>query len=92
VRRKLALAAGAAAGAVAAVLLRRRPAAEPATDARTEELRRKLAEAREAEPPAQPTAAEPEPVVDVEEARRRVHEEGRSAVDEMQRSGEDVDD
>jgi hypothetical protein len=89
VRRKLALAVGAATGAVAAVLLRRRPATEPATDERTEDLRRKLAEAREAESSAEPAVAEPEPEVDVEEARRRVHEEARAAVDEMQRSGED---
>jgi hypothetical protein len=88
VRRKLALAAGAVAGAVATVLLRRRPASEKEPDARTEELRRKLAEAREAEPAAS-AAPEPEPEVDVEEARRRVHEEARAAVDEMQRSGED---
>lgn len=70
------------------MLLRRRPAKEAEPDARTEELRRKLAEAREAEP-SEPAAPEPEPEVDVEEARRRVHEEARAAVDEMQRSGED---
>ena len=94
-RRKLALLAGATIGAAAAVLLRRRPAsttpAEP--DERTEELRRKLAEAREAEPADAPSEPDPQPepelTVDLEESRRRVHDEARAAMDEMQRSGED---
>ena len=57
---------------------------EPATpepDARAEELRAKLAESRVAEP-----ATEDEPVSDPEspeDRRRRVHEEGRAALDEM---------
>jgi hypothetical protein len=95
-RRKLALAAGAAIGAAAGIFWRRGrtpapPAAEP--DERTEELRRKLAEAREAEPAAGPPApepeAEPELTVDLEESRRKVHDEARAAMDEMQRAGED---
>jgi hypothetical protein len=50
-------------------------------DARAEELRAKLAESRVAEP-----ATEDEPVSDPEspeDRRRRVHEEGRAALDEM---------
>jgi hypothetical protein len=62
-------------------LLRRRrpptaapaPLADPAGD-----LRRKLAETRE-EPAAEPA----EPVADLDERRRRVHDAGRAAVDEM---------
>ncbi len=101
-RRKLALFAGATIGAAAGILWRRgqKPAAPAEPDERTEELRRKLAEAREAEPAAAPepkSEAEPEPVpepepeiaVDLEESRRRVHDEARAAMDEMQRSGED---
>ncbi len=62
--------------------LRRRPhvAAEPTPtepDGRAEELREKLAETREAEPEPE---AEPE---SPEDRRRRVHEEGRAALDDM---------
>ena len=95
-RRKLALFAGATIGAAAGILWRRgqKPAAPAEPDERTEELRRKLAEAREAEPAAAPEPTpevepEPEIAVDLEESRRRVHDEARAAMDEMQRSGED---
>jgi hypothetical protein len=83
---------------------RRHPAQEKALpDQRAEELARKLAETR-AEPPtgvhegdshlpvtgSGADAAEPKPPVEAEidETRRRVHEEGRSTVDEMRRSGD----
>ena len=56
------------------------PAADE-TDDRAEELRAKLAESRESEEPspAEPVASEES----VEERRRRVHEEGRAAIDRM---------
>ena len=79
--------------------LRRRPqvAAEPMpepppTEDPAEELRAKLAESRTAEtvvvdePPPEPVAEE-EPAVDPEDRRRRVHEEGRSTLDEMRSDG-----
>ena len=75
-------------------------------DPRAEDLRRKLAEAREAAAAeddfeAEGTAGEPlveerttredNPVVasggDVEEARRRIHEEGRAAAEDMRGGG-----
>jgi hypothetical protein len=70
-----------------------RSAEEP--DERADELRAKLAESRAAEPTAEPVVEEQSPVevtseVEVEpepespaERRRRVHEEGRAALDEM---------
>jgi len=82
---------GAVWGFVAYRLWRRRrqpavasaPTAEE-SDARAEELRAKLAEARAGEEPA---PAEPgEDPESVEERRRRVHEEGRAAIDEMRDS------
>jgi len=147
VRRNAKLALVAVAGAaVGAVLARlRRPAEAPPAvpDRRAEELRRKLAEARDApadeddfeaagmgaetvveepprpEPPAaepEPPAAEPEPPAtepeppaepsppapaagedqppepppsdEFEAMRRRIHEEGRAAAEEMRRSAE----
>ena len=103
-RKKAALVGGAIAGAVGAVLLRRRQAPEPAPaapgpDPRAEELRQKLAEAREAaehedEFEAAGMGAETivtEPEVDVDEARRRVHEAGRAAADDIRRSGDEGD-
>jgi hypothetical protein len=82
---------GGAVGGIAAYrFVRRQEAALQPTaeaDARADELRAKLAESRAAEPVAEPMpeedsepAAEPE---SPEERRRRVHEEGRSALDEM---------
>ncbi len=68
------------------------PWAEPAAvedpDDRVEELRAKLAETRAAEPappvpPSPPPAPPPAPDATLDERRRRVHEEGRAAIDEM---------
>jgi hypothetical protein len=89
-RRLTAWIGGVAAGVVAYRFWHRRPQAaaepslEPTTeeqDDRADELRAKLAESRvEGEPPP----AEPEqPSEAVEERRRRVHEEGRAALDDM---------
>jgi hypothetical protein len=58
-------------------------AAEPDADP-ADELRRKLAESREEEPAM---AAEP-PAADVADRRAEVHEQGRSALDEMKSSDE----
>jgi hypothetical protein len=63
-------------------------------DGRAEELRAKLAEARqivderEADEEREVTvdAAEPAPALAPEDRRRDVHEQGRAAVDEMRRS------
>lgn len=75
-------------------LLRRRPS-EPAGADPAEELRRKLAEAREAggardEDEAGETpvdAAEPAPPRSLEERRAAVHEKAQEALDEMRRLG-----
>lgn len=108
-RRNLLLLAGAAAGAVGAYVLRRRgagvPGAGPGPDPRAEELRRKLAEAREATPDEEDFEAagmagetqieEKSPPInpaaamsggDVEEVRKRIHEEARRSAEEMKRS------
>ena len=98
-RKKAALLGGAIAGAVGAVVLRRRrgQTVEPEADPRADELRRKLAEAREAaehEDEFQAagmgaeTIVEEAPEPDVDEARRRVHEAGRAKAEEMRESGE----
>jgi hypothetical protein len=80
---------GAAGGVAAYRLFRRRRdeveeqpvEAVPEPDLRAEELRAKLAEARVEEPePVTEPAAEESP----EERRRRVHEQARGALDEMQ--------
>ncbi|HET7573386.1 MAG TPA: hypothetical protein VFJ77_12040 [Gaiellaceae bacterium] len=86
-RRLTAWLAGAAGGLAAYRFLRRRPAApagEPPAqpDPRAEELRAKLEETRKPEPEAEAEETAPE---SPEERRRRVHEQGRSALDEMQR-------
>jgi hypothetical protein len=107
VRREIALLVGLVTGALAgAAAVRRRVRGTDAggADPRAEELRRKLAEAREhvaEEEEFEPgtgiadTAVEERPTradspvlpvgEDVDEARRRVHEEGRAAADEMRR-------
>lgn len=73
---------GGAAGGIALYRLWKRRPAEPATVDPADELRAKLAETREPEAtPFFDEVAEPETP---EERRRRVHEEGRSAIDEMQ--------
>jgi flagellar biosynthesis/type III secretory pathway M-ring protein FliF/YscJ len=70
---------------------RSRPAATDVEEAPegenpAEELRQKLADSR-AETPAAAAPSEPEP--SVEERRSEVHDQGRAAIDEMQRSTED---
>jgi hypothetical protein len=99
VRRLTAWIAGVASGVLAYRFWRRhsQAAAEPSpepesttADARAEELRAKLEESRTAEPvveepPPEPVAEE-EPAAEPEspeDRRRRVHEEGRSALDDM---------
>jgi hypothetical protein len=88
--------AGILSGVVAYHFWKRRqkpaPAAAPPvadeSDDRAEELRTKLAEARAGDEPEpveqseQPEPSEP-PAESLEERRRRVHEEGRAAIDEM---------
>jgi hypothetical protein len=64
----------------------------PAADPRADELRRKLAEAREGAADEQDFEAAgmgAETIVDeeVDDLRRRVHEEARAAADEMRRAG-----
>ena len=99
-RRLFAWLAGAAGGAAAVEALRRRqarpaPAApvEPAgPDPRAEELRAKLARTT-AEPAVEEPEAAPEPEVpadDPQERRRRVHESGRSALDEIRRTDDET--
>jgi hypothetical protein len=108
VKRNVALLVGAAVGTIGAVLVRRRAerapgaTAAPASDPRAEELRRKLAEAREqaadedefeAAGMAGEALVEDEPRPDpatgeVDDERRRVHEEARAAAEEMRRAGE----
>ena len=92
-RRMLALfAGGVALGVAVSRILGRRaraklaPAAAPQAppDPRAEELRRRLEHARAAEPAAEaPAAGEVGPEVELDEARRRVHERGRAAVEAM---------
>ena len=88
-RRLTAWIGGTAVGIAAYRLLKRRPEAPPAPapaepDDRADELREKLAESRSAEPVAEEGPVEPEPEPESpEERRRRVHEEGRSTLDDM---------
>lgn len=98
-RRLVGWIGGAAGGLTAYRLLRRRPRVAPEAgpaepDVRADALREKLAESRSSEPAAKPVAEEPpvEPVAEEqpvsepespEARRRRVHEEGRAALDEM---------
>jgi hypothetical protein len=110
VKRNLALLAGAAAGTVAAIVLSRRgapahtdtlepaPAPEPPQpDPRAEDLRRKLAEARESAADEEDfeaagmgaeTLVEDDP--DVSAARKRVHDEARKTAEEMRRAGDET--
>jgi len=98
-RRLTAWIGGVAGGIAAYRFFRRHPQVEPEpapspepteAEGRAEELRAKLAESRAAEPVVE--EAPPEPVADEEPAgepespedrRRRVHEEGRAALDDM---------
>lgn len=93
-QRKLAVALGLTGlGIAIASLLRRRRPAAPAhgPDPRAEGLRRRIAEHRadphEVDPPTAANAQAAEETV--ADARRRIHEEGRAAVDDMRRSGGD---
>ena len=67
------------------------PTPEPEVDPRADELRRRLAESRaivderDAFEEAETTVAAAEPAEDPAERRRRVHEQGRSALNEMRR-------
>jgi hypothetical protein len=109
VNQKAALAVGAVAGAAAAFFLRpRRPqplAGTPSPEAEpTDDLRRRLAQAREAGVDEAEFAAagmgaetivaeeapprEPAPADEFEAMRRRVHEEARAAAEEMRRRAE----
>ena len=100
-KQKAALLAGALAGAVAAVFLRRRRDAREASgdtgraaDPRAAELREKLAQAREGaadEADFEAAGMGAETIVadddpGLDAARRRVHEQGRATADEMRRS------
>ncbi len=63
------------------------PPAMPASDDPADDLRRKLSETRTEAAAATGTPLEPEATID--ERRAEVHDEGRAAIDEMQRSAED---
>ena len=91
-RRLFAWIAGGAGGLAAYRLLRRRPAPaleaprdvpEEGPDPRAEQLRAKLAETHEEPEPEPPTETEAGADDDPDERRRRVHETGRAALDEM---------
>ena len=103
-RRKLALLTGAILGALAALWLRARrrapsPTVPPEPDPRAEDLRRRLAEARDAAPSVAPPsagAASGAPAdaprqEEFEAMRRRVHEEARAAAEKMRRRSEGGD-
>jgi len=86
VRRFLAWLAGLAGGAAAYRAFRRRPAPpQPQESDPADELRAKLAEARAADDRAAFEAGETpvDEVADVAARRRAVHEQARSAIDEM---------
>jgi hypothetical protein len=101
VRRLLTLLSGAIAGfGLYRLLARRRPAPvdeapplepEPPEDPRAEELRRRLAEARtmveerEEFEAAETPVDRAEPAPEVDERRRRVHDEGRRTAERMRR-------
>jgi len=94
-RRPLAWLSGALGGFALYRWLTREPAraVEAGPDPRAAELRAKLEESRalvderDEFEAGETTVDEAEPAADPEERRRRVHEQGRSAVDEMRRSG-----
>jgi hypothetical protein len=86
-KRLYAWLAGVAGGIAAYRAFRRRPAPAPVAppDARADELKAKLAEARGAGERAEEAEAVDTPADDADpDARRRsVHEQGRAAIDEM---------
>jgi hypothetical protein len=95
-RRLTAWIGGLAGGIAAYRFFQRHPKAEPApspepaeADDRAEELRAKLAETRTAEPVVEEQLSEPPPPEEgrepesPEERRRHVHDEARTALDEM---------
>ena len=97
-RRPLTLLSGALAGfGLYKLLAGRRPApvferpSEPREDARAEELRRKLAESRtiveerEEFESAETPVDRAEPAPEVDERRKRVHDEGRRTAERMRR-------
>ena len=96
-RRILAFLAALAAGATLVELFRRRRSTgakvpERTADERVDELRRRLADRRESEPGTE-TEPEAEPPPDaplppVDDARRRVHDEARTTLEEMRRQGQ----
>ncbi len=63
------------------------PQTAPEVDDPADELRRKLADTREGE--SSEAAAPPAAEATIEERRSDVHEQARTAIDEMQRSTED---
>ena len=79
------------AGVIAArtLLRRRRPAPAAGPDPRADELRQKLAEARDVVDErdefeaAETPVDRAEPAIDVEARRRAIHERGRAAAEEM---------
>jgi len=88
-RRRVAWGAGFLGGAAAWKLLSRRPGprVEAGPDLRADELRAKLAESRNIEDDRDEFDAGETPVdLDPEERRRRVHEQGRDALNEMRRT------
>jgi hypothetical protein len=94
VRSRVTVLAGAAAavGALAARLLRRRHGDEGADPAgelrqRLDESRAVVAEREEFEA-AETPVDEAEPVADVDERRREIHERARTAADDMRRHGD----
>jgi hypothetical protein len=93
-RRFVAWVGGAVGGLAAYRFLRRQVETAPETadepDTRAEELRARLAETREADtveeerPAGTAAEAAADDPTSLEERRRRVHEEGRATLDEMQ--------
>jgi hypothetical protein len=95
VRTRITVLAGAAAavGALAARIFRKRQE-EATPDPRAGDLRQRLDEARavvaerEEFEAAETTVDEAEPAPDVDERRRELHEQARTAADDMRRHGE----
>jgi hypothetical protein len=94
VRGRITVLAGAAAavGAVAARVFRRRRHREAGSDPRAGELRERLAESRavvterEEFEAAETPVDEAEPVADVDERRREIHEQAREAAEDLRRN------